>query len=99
MGFAYTSADIQQNKPRTVDVDRQQIATELGYSETIFIDLPEQGSTTAHARIFTPVRARNTLLRSHLACTTLSAPCDLMVSMPVRLSISVALRIALAWRP
>jgi len=35
--------------------DRQRIAAELGYSETIFIDLPEQGSATAHARIFTPV--------------------------------------------
>jgi predicted PhzF superfamily epimerase YddE/YHI9 len=35
--------------------DRQRIATQLGYSETIFIDLPESGSNTAHARIFTPV--------------------------------------------
>jgi predicted PhzF superfamily epimerase YddE/YHI9 len=35
--------------------ERQVIATELGYSETIFIDLPAPGSTTAHARIFTPV--------------------------------------------
>src|ERR1700678_981302 len=34
--------------------DRQRMATELGYSETIFIDLPEPGSTPAHARIFTP---------------------------------------------
>ena len=34
---------------------RQAIAAELGYSETIFIDLPADGSTTAHARIFTPV--------------------------------------------
>ncbi len=34
---------------------RQQVAAQLGYSETIFIDLPEHGSTTAHARIFTPV--------------------------------------------
>lgn len=34
--------------------DRQRIATGLGYSETIFIDLPEPGSTTAHAHIFTP---------------------------------------------
>jgi predicted PhzF superfamily epimerase YddE/YHI9 len=39
----------------TVDAgDRQRIATELGYSETIFIDVPEPGATTAHARIFTP---------------------------------------------
>lgn len=34
--------------------DRQRIATELGYSETVFIDLPAGGSATAHARIFTP---------------------------------------------
>ncbi|MGZ5391995.1 MAG: PhzF family phenazine biosynthesis protein [Mycobacterium sp.] len=34
--------------------DRQRIATQLGYSETIFIDLPADGSNTAHARIFTP---------------------------------------------
>jgi predicted PhzF superfamily epimerase YddE/YHI9 len=33
---------------------RQSIATELGYSETVFIDLPEHGATTAHAHIFTP---------------------------------------------
>ena len=39
----------------TVDPsDRQRIATELGYSETIFIDVPERGAHTAHARIFTP---------------------------------------------
>lgn len=36
-------------------VRRQAIATELGYSETIFVDLPQPGSPTAHARIFTPV--------------------------------------------
>lgn len=34
--------------------DRQRIATELGYSETIFIDVPKSGAHTAHARIFTP---------------------------------------------
>ena len=34
---------------------RQSVATELGYSETIFIDLPQPDSTTAHAHIFTPV--------------------------------------------
>ena len=40
----------------TVDPgDRQRIATKLGYSETIFIDVPDQGANTAHARIFTPV--------------------------------------------
>jgi len=35
--------------------DRQRIATELGFSETIFVDLPQEGATTAHAHIFTPV--------------------------------------------
>ncbi|OBI79430.1 PhzF family phenazine biosynthesis protein [Mycobacterium sp. E740] len=40
---------------RTVDPqDRQRIATELGYSETVFVDLPESGTSTAHARIHTP---------------------------------------------
>ncbi|WP_197381116.1 PhzF family phenazine biosynthesis protein [Mycolicibacterium mengxianglii] len=34
--------------------DRQHLAAQLGYSETIFIDLPAPGSSTAHARIFTP---------------------------------------------
>jgi predicted PhzF superfamily epimerase YddE/YHI9 len=34
--------------------DHQRIATQLGYSETIFIDLPEPGTSTAHARIYTP---------------------------------------------
>lgn len=34
--------------------DRQRIATELGYSETVFIDLPGPGASTAHARIHTP---------------------------------------------
>lgn len=34
---------------------RQPIAAELGYSETVFIDLPTPGSATAHAHIFTPV--------------------------------------------
>jgi predicted PhzF superfamily epimerase YddE/YHI9 len=34
--------------------ERQRIATQLGYSETIFIDVPESGANTAHARIFTP---------------------------------------------
>ena len=28
---------------------RQRIATELGYSETVFIDVPEPGASTAHA--------------------------------------------------
>jgi predicted PhzF superfamily epimerase YddE/YHI9 len=34
--------------------DRQGLATQLGYSETIFVELPAAGSTTAQARIFTP---------------------------------------------
>ena len=34
---------------------RQRLATQLGYSETVFIDLPSAGSTTAHARIYTPL--------------------------------------------
>lgn len=36
-------------------VDRQRIATELGYSETVFIDLPQPGGNSASAHIFTPV--------------------------------------------
>jgi predicted PhzF superfamily epimerase YddE/YHI9 len=39
----------------TVERDRhQRIAAELGYSETIFINLPVAGATTADARIYTP---------------------------------------------
>jgi predicted PhzF superfamily epimerase YddE/YHI9 len=34
--------------------DRQRVATELGYSETIFIDLPDPGVNTTTAHIFTP---------------------------------------------
>lgn len=34
--------------------DRQRIATELGYSETIFVDQPEPGTSTAAAHIYTP---------------------------------------------
>jgi predicted PhzF superfamily epimerase YddE/YHI9 len=33
----------------------QRLATQLGYSETIFVDLPTAGSATAHARMYTPV--------------------------------------------
>ncbi|ORA85444.1 PhzF family phenazine biosynthesis protein [Mycobacterium malmoense] len=36
------------------DADRQRIATQLGYSETIFVDLPKRGNATAEAHIFTP---------------------------------------------
>lgn len=39
----------------TVDpADCQRIATQLGYSETVFVDLPAPGTSTAHARIYTP---------------------------------------------
>lgn len=34
--------------------DRQRIATQLGYSETVFVDIPEPGAASAHVRIFTP---------------------------------------------
>ncbi|BBX74164.1 PhzF family phenazine biosynthesis protein [Mycobacterium shinjukuense] len=34
--------------------DRQRLAAQLGYSETVFVDLPAAGSTTAHATIYTP---------------------------------------------
>lgn len=34
--------------------DRQRVAAQLGYSETIFVDLPAAGSPTAHATIYTP---------------------------------------------
>ena len=57
----FTDADGKFGNPlgvvdaSTVDPgDRQRIATELGYSETIFIDVPERGASTARARIFTP---------------------------------------------
>lgn len=57
----FTDADGQFGNPLgvvdagTVDpADRQRMATELGYSETIFVDVPESGATTAHMRIFTP---------------------------------------------
>ena len=40
----------------TVDVEwHQRIAAQLGYSETTFVDLPKAGSTTASARIYTPL--------------------------------------------
>ena len=60
-------------------------------SEPVVYVAPED-----NPRIFTLVLARNTLARSHFDWITLSAPCDLMVSMADRLSISVALRCALA---
>jgi predicted PhzF superfamily epimerase YddE/YHI9 len=33
---------------------RQRLATQLGYSETVFIDVPRSGANTASARIYTP---------------------------------------------
>ncbi|CAN5848624.1 PhzF family phenazine biosynthesis protein [soil metagenome] len=33
---------------------RQDLAAQLGYSETIFVELPRSGSNTAQVRIFTP---------------------------------------------
>ena len=35
--------------------DRQRVATELGYSETVFVTLPDVGANTAHAHIHTPI--------------------------------------------
>lgn len=34
--------------------EHQRIATQLGYSETVFVYVPEVGANTAHARIYTP---------------------------------------------
>jgi predicted PhzF superfamily epimerase YddE/YHI9 len=34
--------------------DHQRIATQLGYSETVFVEVPEHGTSTASARIYTP---------------------------------------------
>jgi predicted PhzF superfamily epimerase YddE/YHI9 len=57
----FTNADGDYGNPLGVvdaslagPTDRQRIATELGYSETIFIDLPEPGAKTTTAHIFTP---------------------------------------------
>jgi predicted PhzF superfamily epimerase YddE/YHI9 len=33
---------------------RQDLAAQLGYSETVFVDLPAAGAATAHATIYTP---------------------------------------------
>lgn len=35
--------------------DRQRLAAQLGYSETVFVELPAPGSTTAHVHIHTPL--------------------------------------------
>jgi predicted PhzF superfamily epimerase YddE/YHI9 len=40
----------------TVELRQHQpLATQLGYSETVFVDVPSAGSATAHARIYTPL--------------------------------------------
>ncbi|NLE79976.1 MAG: PhzF family phenazine biosynthesis protein [Rhodococcus sp.] len=36
--------------------DRQALAKELGYSETVFVELPEAGDERARLQIYTPVR-------------------------------------------
>ncbi|HET9875519.1 MAG TPA: PhzF family phenazine biosynthesis protein [Mycobacterium sp.] len=35
--------------------DRQRLAAQLGYPETVFVDVPEPGATTTNARIYTPL--------------------------------------------
>ena len=57
----FTDADGEYGNPLGVvdaslvaPADRQRVATELGYSETIFVDLPAPGASTATAHIFTP---------------------------------------------
>lgn len=57
----FTDADGDHGNPLGVidaslvaPADRQRIATELGYSETIFVDLPADGAATTTAHIFTP---------------------------------------------
>ncbi|OBF10237.1 hypothetical protein A5730_07825 [Mycobacterium sp. ACS4054] len=42
------------NAAQVQPAGRQRLATQLGYSETVFVDLPAAGSTTAHATIYTP---------------------------------------------
>ena len=42
--------DASQAEP----AERQRIAAQLGYSETIFIDVPKPGANSARARIYTP---------------------------------------------
>ena len=57
----FTSADGEYGNPLGVvdaslvpPADRQRVAAELGYSETIFVDLPAAGALTTTAHIFTP---------------------------------------------
>jgi predicted PhzF superfamily epimerase YddE/YHI9 len=57
----FTDADGDHGNPLgvvdaslVIPADRQRVATELGYSETIFIDFPGPGASTTTAHIFTP---------------------------------------------
>lgn len=57
----FTNADGEYGNPLGVvdaslvaPADRQRVAAELGYSETIFVDLPTPGTQTTTAHIFTP---------------------------------------------
>jgi predicted PhzF superfamily epimerase YddE/YHI9 len=57
----FTNADGEYGNPLGVvdaslvsPADRQRVAAELGYSETIFVALPGAGALTTTARIFTP---------------------------------------------
>ena len=57
----FTNADGKYGNPLGVvdaslvsPADRQRVAAELGYSETIFVDLPAAGTQTTTAHIFTP---------------------------------------------
>ena len=57
----FTNADGEYGNPLGVvdaslvaPADRQRVAAELGYSETIFVDLPAPGAQTTKAHIFTP---------------------------------------------
>ncbi len=52
--------------------DRQQLAAQSGYSETIFV-FPAPGSTTAHATIHTP-RTRNSVRRTPDRRVLVAAP-------------------------
>ncbi len=39
---------------QVASADRQQLAAQLGYSETVFVEIPSAGSATARAAIYTP---------------------------------------------
>jgi predicted PhzF superfamily epimerase YddE/YHI9 len=51
----FTDSDGRFGNASTVPAaQRQQLAKELSYSETVFVDPPEPGATTTEAHIFTP---------------------------------------------